>query len=334
MAVLGHNRRKVIKLMAAGAAAFSLPAAALAAAPKSSVSLFKWHGFAMGAEVSLQLFHPDEKAARQIIDHAIKIIRNMENLFSLYQTGSVITRLNRDGYLPQPPADFTDLLRRANRISQRTSGAFDITVQPLWHYYKARFLDQKNDFIWTPDAEFRAARALVDYQKISILPERIAFERPNMAITLNGIAQGYATDKVSDYLKSEGMTSVLVDMGEYRALGPQPDQSPWRIALADPEHIGAVSDILEVNQGAVATSSGAGDVFDQSGKYHHMMDPHTGQSADKYLSVTVTAPEATLADALSTAFCSMEPKQIEKCLKSLPSVTARLSSIGGGVTVF
>ncbi len=324
------KRRRLIKLMAASCLMGSLPNGARAFSQQNKSELYKWQGFALGAEVSLQLYHTDGNAARRIIQNARKIIDDMEGLFSLYRQDSVLSRLNRLGAIDNPPADFVDLLQMSHRVSRMTSGAFDVTVQPLWQFYKDFFSSQGRGADPLPNA-LRALQDKIGYEKLQISPDRIAFDQTGMAVTLNGIAQGYVTDRVADYLKSEGMTSVLVDIGEYRALGPQADQSPWRIGLMDPIKLGQFSDILEITDGAVATSSGQGDVFDGRGTYHHLFDPHSGKSADRYLSVTVTAQEAALADALSTAFYAMSMAAIKDCLKVLPLVNARLTDKAGAV---
>ncbi len=329
------QRRRVIKLLATGVAAGSLPVSLLAdGAQRAGVlhpgGLHQWQGFALGAEVSIQLYHPEALEARRIIEQSVRIIRDMEGLFSLYQPQSTLSRLNQQGEVDHPPRSFVDLLRISNKVSQMTSGAFDVTVQPLWQYYHSFFSAQNKSYKPEP-AALQAVRDLVGYEKLSISDQRVAFDRPKMAATLNGIAQGYVTDRVADFLKSQGLTSVLVDIGEYRALGPQADGTPWRIGLADPQKLGQLADILDIHQGAVATSSGIGDIFEPSGEYHHLFDPHSGKSAHRYLSVTVTAPEATLADALSTAFCSMSIADIKQCLHQVPAVTARLTDSDGSV---
>lgn len=333
------QRRRVIKLLAAGtiagvlagAAATSLPHAVMAqGGTRHKPRLHHWQGFALGAEVSLQLYHSDEAQAQRIIAGSVAILRDMEALFSLYGPQSTLSKLNRSGAVNQPPRAFVELLRFSNKISHLTSGAFDVTVQPLWQYYNSLFSTEK-----TPGphdlAALQKVRALIGFEKLSVTDVRVAFDQPNMAATLNGIAQGFVTDRVSDYLKAEGLTSVLVDMGEYRALGPQADGTPWRIGLADPDHLGQLAEILEINQGAVATSSGTDDRFDDIGEYHHLFDPTNGRSAHRYSSVTVTAPIATLADALSTAFCAMSVADITQCLKRVSDVTARLTKHDGTV---
>lgn len=315
--------------MAAAAATYlAVPRAGLTMVRQRRAELYSWQGFALGAEVSLQLYHHDAVAARRVIQGSVKIIRKMEQLFSLYRESSALSELNREGVLYDPEPEFYDLMRAAKKASVMTSGAFDITVQPLWKYYHSFFEQYPGG---TPVAEqLSDIRQLVDHRKLSVSRDRVGFDRRGMAATLNGIAQGYATDQVTDYLKQAGMTSVLVDIGEYRALGPQAGQSPWRIALMDPEHPGEFSEILDVMKGAVATSSSIGDRFEATGRYNHLFDPH-GLGANRYLSVTVTAPTATVADSLSTAFCAMAEGDIEKCLKQLPAVKARLTRIGGRV---
>lgn len=293
--------------------------------------LHHWHGFALGAEVSLQLYHHDAEAAGRIIRRSVEVVRDMEGLFSLYQENSALSKLNREGVLHHPAEAFVDLLQTAQHISRVTAGAFDVTVQPLWQYYHDLFSGR---FVEKEAAEaLQAVRKLVGYEKLHVSPEKISFEREGMAATLNGIAQGYVTDRVSDYLKSEGLTSVLVDMGEYRALGPQADKSPWKIGLADPENPGNLSDIIELSHGAIATSAPQGDRFDKKGEYHHLFDPHGGKSTHRYLSVTVMAPSATTADALSTAFSAMSVADIRKCLKNFSSVKVRLTDKAGTVII-
>ena len=316
--------------MAASLVACAAPQAVLAVT--AGTRLHHWQGFALGAEVSLQLYHPDEQAARKIIDKSVQIIRDMEALFSLHQENSILSTLNGQGVVHNPPAEFVDLLKTAQGVSQMTSGAFDITVQPLWQLYQAKFsVDSTGK--GPVEEELRVIRDLIDYKKISISEKKISFDHPGMAATLNGIAQGYVTDRVSDYLKSEGLTAVLVDMGEYRALGPQADQTPWCIGLMDPLNFGRLSHVLDLKQGAVATSAGRGDSFDIKGEFHHLFDPKTGKSAQRYSSVTVTAPEATLADALSTAFYAMPVAAIRKCLLHYPAINARLTDQAGAVII-
>ncbi|MCF8474178.1 MAG: FAD:protein FMN transferase [Emcibacter sp.] len=326
------QRRRVIKLLAASLAVYMVPKRGLSEviAHKSQVELYSWNGFALGADVSLQLYHDDGLKAKTIIQNAVNIIKSMESLFSLYQENSIICQLNQNGIIYNPPTEFMDLISISQKISKMTYGAFDITVQPLWQYYRSKFSQETNHDAMTFH-EFKEVYDLVGYEGLHIHEDKIFFDKKDMAITLNGIAQGYVTDRVAEYLKSEGLTSVLVDMGEYRALGPRFDHAPWHIGLADPLRQGGLSDVVELTKGAIATSSYSGDIFDEKGAFHHLFDPRTGKSANLNMSVTVRTALATTADALSTAFFVLSKKDIEKCLKNISDTEVRLTDGSGAV---
>jgi thiamine biosynthesis lipoprotein len=122
-----------------------------------------------------------------------------------------------------------------------------------------------------------------------------------MAVTLNGIAQGYITDRVTDLLRAARFDSVLVQLGETRAGAPRSEGRPWRVGIPDPFVPGGMIETVEAVDLAIATSSGPATRFDAAGRHHHLFDPATGRSADRWASVSVVAPRATTADALSTA---------------------------------
>ena len=122
-----------------------------------------------------------------------------------------------------------------------------------------------------------------------------------MALTLNGIAQGYITDRITEQLKQAGLEHALVDMGEIRGLGMAPGNRPWRVGLAG-DQTEAVSLLsLDVHNQAVSTSSGSGTALSRDGSVTHLFNPANGQARPLYRSVSVVAGNATIADALSTA---------------------------------
>lgn len=324
------TRRRVIRLMGSMAATglgLSCMSVSAGAQNREAVErLHQWQGRLMGAEVSIQLFHTDADLAKDIIQNSVRLIRKLERSFSLFDPDSALSLLNKQGFLENPDADFFTLLTRSQEISALTKGAFDMSVQPLWLHYKRYGTGNKKGL--------EAARALVGYDKILLSPQRVEFAQKGMALTMNGIAQGYITDKVVAYLKQRGVKSTLVDMGEYAALGPQPDGSPWRIALVDPFQAGALAEIMELDAGAVSTSGAYGDYFDKTSHLHHLFDPREGKSANRYAAVTVQAPEALLADALSTAFYCMSEYHIKKILQSFDSkdkIKARLTLLNGEI---
>nr|WP_247879220.1 FAD:protein FMN transferase [Azospirillum brasilense] len=232
---------------------------------------------------------------------------------------------------PEPRRRAGGAARRSRPAAVRTDGAFDPTVQPLWQLYAGHFARPGADPAGPPEAVLRAARELVDHRKLRVEPGRVAFAGRGMAVTLNGIAQGYVTDRVSERLRAEGMTDVLVDLGEIRALGHHPSGRPWSVGLADPLVEGRNAGTLEIAERAVATSGGYGTPFDAAGRFTHLFDPATGGCAREWLAVTVLAPDATTADALSTALSVAPEARAAVLLDRFPGTAARLTRRDGSV---
>ncbi|HHZ10685.1 MAG TPA: FAD:protein FMN transferase [Rhizobiales bacterium] len=305
------TRRRFVAISAtvAGAAIAGLPMAA-AAAP-----LARWHGVALGAEASIILRHPD--AARILAACRAEIAR-LESIFSLYDTSSALSRLNADGRLDAPPFELLELLGQCGALHTATGGLFDPTVQPLWAAYAEAFAGGR-----APGAEAIAgALGRVGWTGVSAEPGRISFARPGMALTLNGIAQGYIADRVAALLRAEGLTDVLVNTGELRALGGHPDGGAWPVSFDD--RSGAAS--IGLRDAALASSAPLGTAFDADGKVGHILNPKNGRpAASAWRLVSVTARTAALADGLSTALCLMSHDEIERTLARFPD--ARLAHL-------
>ncbi len=319
------GRRRAIRLIAAAGGLGLAALAGRAFANGKSAPLARWRGTALGAEASIALYHPDPEAARRMIADAVAEIRRLEGVFSLYRADSALSRLNRDGALDAPPMDLVELMAAAQGFAALTEGAFDPTVQPLWALYARHFARPNADPAGPDPASVKAARALVDWRALEVESARIAFARPGMAATLNGIAQGYITDRVADMLRARGMAHVLLDLGEIRALGDHPDGRPWTVGIEDPFDRARIARRLDIADRAVASSAGAGTAFEPSGRIHHLFDPRTGRSANHFAGVTVVAATATQADALSTALFVMPPARIAALRARLSGVRAILT---------
>ena len=137
-----------------------------------------------------------------------------------------------------------------------------------------------------------------------------------MALTLNSGAQGYITDRVTAVLRAHGFANMLVDMGEPRAVSSKADGSAWRIGIANPADPTRAVTELEVVDKAIATSGGYGTVFDDAGKFTHLIDPRTGRTAPALLGVSVVADTATQADGLSTAMLLAAPERRQSLLRA------------------
>jgi thiamine biosynthesis lipoprotein len=274
----------------------------------------RWQGVALGADASLTIYHPDRQAAARIIDSALAEVRRLESIFSLYSPDSVLSRLNATGQVDTPPEELVELLAACETFSRITGGAFDATVQPLWEVYAAHFSRADADPAGPGAEAIAAARRKVGHANVAVAPASIRFAQPGMRLTLNGVAQGYITDRVSELLRAEGIGHTLVDMGEIRALDGHPAGHPWTVAIRDPRQAGHTLTDVPLQDSAIATSSPLGTRLDASGRFNHIFDPATGACAARYLGVSVEAPTATTADALSTAFCLMPMAEARRAL--------------------
>jgi FAD:protein FMN transferase len=260
-------------------------ACALAPAGARALPLHVETAVALGAQVTLRLEHPEAPA---LAAEALAEIRRLESVFSLYDPTSSLVRLNEAGRLDMPPLELLDSLTISGAVHQASGGMFDPTVQPLWQAEAAATLRGAP----LGADERAAAQALVGWHAVALSPQAITLGK-GQAITLNGIAQGYIADRVAALLATRGMSRALIDTGELVAL---PDGS-WPVGLPDGER-------LPLSGRALATSAPLGMTFGDDGQRSHILDPQTGAPvAARWRSVSISAPSAALADALSTAAC-------------------------------
>lgn len=278
------TRRRLIAISAALAV---LPAAARAGTGTAHL----WTGQALGARASIRIDHPDGEA---IAARVMAEIDRLEDILSLYRPDSALSRLNREGHLAEPPFELLECLSLAGAMHAASGGRFDPTIQPFWALWAEAAARGERP----PEKAIKAVLKKTGWQKVTLGAEAIALE-PGMALTLNGIGQGYVADKVATLLEAEGLTDILIDTGEFRALGGEPQGGGWPVRLETGERVA-------LRQRALATSAPLGTTFDQAGRDGHIIDPATGMPVPAtWRSVSVSAPSAAIADALATAACLM-----------------------------
>ncbi|MCB1332207.1 MAG: FAD:protein FMN transferase [Roseivivax sp.] len=280
------NRRRFLAL-----------SAAFACAPRLALA-HTWQGRALGAEVSVTLTGP-RAMAESALAAIPPLLEAIEAQFSLYREGSALNELNAAGRLVRPGAMMRALLAEAGRAHALTGGLFDPTVQPLWQALAM-------------GADPAPARAAIGWHRVTATAEAVTLA-PGQALTLNGIAQGYATDLVRDLLAAHGATRALVDIGEFAALG-----GPFSLGVEDPAQ-GLVA-TRRLSDGAIATSSPGALSLGASG---HILAPDG--RAPLWSTVSVEARSATLADALSTAAVFLDRGRLET-LKDSANV-ARITAV-------
>lgn len=288
------SRRRMLTILAA---ATTFPASAMARA-----DMHTWQGRALGARATLRLAHPDAAA---IAARVAAEIDRLEDVFSLFRPDSALSRLNRQGSLEVPPFELLQCLSLAGRVHDATESRFDPTIQPLWRVYADSAIEGR-----APEtSDLAAARNVIGWNKVQFAPDRITL-KPGMALTLNGIAQGLIADRIADLLADGGLDNVLIDTGEFRALGGEPEGDAWPVQLA-------AGGQVPLKTRALATSAPKGTTFGEGKNGEsHILDPKTGAPVRPlWREISISAPSAGLADALSTAACLYRDQtDIENCL--------------------
>jgi thiamine biosynthesis lipoprotein len=239
---------------------------------------------------------------------ALDLIDALEAQLTVYRDDSEVSRLNATAHLSPVgvEADLFELLEIAVGLSQKTAGAYDVTAGPLseaWGFVKG----PKR----VPDpAALAEARACTGWQHLQLDEQRrsVAFDREGVRINLGSIGKGYAIDRAIAVIDAHWWpTSALIHGGRSSAyaLGSPPGRlgGRWEVALRNPFQPESPLGTIRLRNRALGTSGSAFQQFEIDGKvYGHIIDPRTGEPARGPASVTVLAPSAALADAVSTAF--------------------------------
>lgn len=271
---------------------------------------------AFGTTITVALVHADARLARLAISDALAAAQRVDHMMSIYRPDSQVYRLNEHGVLHRPDAQLLAVLAQARALSQLTDGAFDITVQPLWRAFDAA----ASRHAVPTEAQRRAALALAGWRDMEFDENQVRFARPGMALTLNGLAQGYAADMALAALRAHGIQHALLDTGEFVARGRKRAHQPWVLGVRDPRNAQALAATLHINGCAVATSGDYATAFTPDYRHHHIFDPALGDSPQELASVTVMANTGMLADGLSTAFMVLGRERASLLAASLPGV--------------
>jgi len=286
---------------------------------------FAFSGTEMAVPIEIVLYAADEAAATRGAQAALARHRHLNAVLSDYDPESELSRLSRTsggGKALPVSEDLWNVLCRAQEISEKSAGAFDITVGPvirLWR--RAR---RREELPLAP--QLQAARQLVDYRLIRLSPSlrRVELLKPGMRLDAGGIAKGYALGQAMAVLKKEGFPVAMIQAGGDIALGdPPPGRPGWRIGIAPLEPDGPPSQYLWLSRTAVATSGDIWQYVEIGGRrYSHIIDPRTGQALTDHSMVVVVVPESTLADGLATAVSVLGPDQGLALIEATPGAAA------------
>ncbi len=270
--------------------------------------------FAMDTFMTLTAYG---ERAEEAVEAGIAEIERLDAVFSTGDADSEISAINAagGGTLSEEVAA---VIRRALTIYEQTDGIFDISIYPvmkLWGFTDGNYQVPEED-------ELAAALSLVNAGELTLSEEdgaTVLSMADGMEIDLGGIVKGYADDRVAEVFASYGIEDAIINLGgDVRVMGTRPDGSLWRVGIQDPEDSDGYIGGLALTDMAVVTSGGYERYFEdeETGvRYHHIIDPRTGASADNGLvSVSVVSADGTLADALSTTlFILGSEEAVEYC---------------------
>jgi FAD:protein FMN transferase len=265
-----------------------------------------------GTTLWIKAAHTDAGRLQQALNESVNAIRSVEKQMSLFDPDSAVSRLNRMGELQKPDAELVSVLTLAQHVSQRSAGAFDVTMQPLWGLWSLHAQTQT-----VPSAKaLLQTRSLVNWRALTVSPEVVRLNVKGMGVSLNGIAQGYAADKVRAVLQSYGVQHALIDTGETAVLGQSSKAEDWRFAVEPSAASTVTPPVISPHGWALATSSDSHTVFSADHVHHHILNPHTGDSPSHWATVSVIAPSCAMADALTKVFFMCPPQGVERLAKA------------------
>ncbi|MCR4332642.1 MAG: FAD:protein FMN transferase [Sulfuricaulis sp.] len=243
----------------------------------------------MGTLVSMTVEGPRRDVLEQGANDAYREMSRLSDMMNHYNPDSVVSAINREaGAQPVTvPRELWEVLAMARRVSERSEGAFDITVGSLkvWRF------NPENPAMPSPD-EIRHALPLVNFRHVMLNEKNrtVLLKQHGMRIDLGGIAKLYILDAGMQVLKQRGIAHAMINGGGDVAVMGSHQGRPWRIGIRHPRRADVLLGTVELTQGWVVTSGDYERYFFKDGKrYHHILDPRTGYPTEGPQQVTLVA---------------------------------------------
>lgn len=283
----------------------------------------------MGTFVQVTVAAKDHPQAQKFFTVAFEQIDKVNRIMNDWDPNSEISQLTQTAHLAPVPvsSELFDVIAASIEYSKLSGGAFDITVGPetqLWRQMRETHQEP------APEA-LAEARAKVGYEKMILDPnaKTVKFAVEGMKLDVGAIAKGYAVDCAIEALRRKGAVSAMVDLaGNIRCFGPGIKQDGnWFIGLQNPRKAGEILLKLRINEMSIATSGDYERYAEVNGeKQSHILNPKTSQSVKELASVTIIAPTAMQADALSTAVSVLGQEKGLALIESVPCVEAIITT--------
>ena len=282
-------------------------------------------GKAQGTYYSATYLQPEHKDLQKEIEN---FFAEFDLSLSTYNPKSIITQINQNVESVKTDAYFETMFYEAQKVSEMSNGAFDITVGPLVNAWGFGF---KNiDTSKMPDVS--KLLPFVGYKKVKILNHKLIKENDSIVLDASAIAQGLSADLIAKLFEKNGCENYMIDIGgEIACKGKNPSGKNWQIGIDkpvdDPENAnGELQTIISVTNLGLTTSGNYRKFYYQGGKkYAHTIDPRTGFPVQhNLLSATVIAPSSMQADAYATAFMVMGVDSAMSLCKRVPNMNCYL----------
>ena len=299
----------------------SLLILALIGCQSGTEKLIKESKIVMGTVVEITVANRSEELARSAIADGMSEFQRIDDLMSSYKPDSTVSKVNQTGSAAKVPVgeEVYRVLREAVAISGASGGAFDPTIWPvsqLWGFDRGGSI---------PIPELLTNKLpMVGYKNVIFDDSAfsVGFKSNGMGLDLGAIAKGWAIDRAMEKLMARGIRKAIIDAGgDLRVIGTRPGKDFWRIGVQHPRDPGALIFTFELRDTAIVTSGDYERFFVADGvRYHHILNPLTGQPARSCQSVTVLAPTASEADACATAAFVLGPSEGLAFLRGRPGV--------------
>jgi thiamine biosynthesis lipoprotein len=280
----------------------------------------------LGTIVELTLYAPEETVANDAARAAFARVKELDLIFSDYKPDSEVMRLCEQagsGRAMKVSPELLALLKQSVAVSERSDGAFDVTIGPLTRLWrrarKAKMLPKPEEIA---EAKWLVGWKLVEFNDAG---HSVELKRRGMQLDFGGIAKGYIAKEISQMLGGRGLSQTLIAVaGDIVAGDPPPSAAAWKVGVAHLDRRnGASSRLLLLKNRAISTSGDAFQFVEIGGvRYSHIVDPQTGLGLTHRSSVTVIAKDGAIADALATAVCVRGPVRGLKLIDDYADIDA------------
>lgn len=280
------------------------------------------------------IYHATYLCERDLQKDIVAALAEVDSSLSMFNKESTLSRVNRNEAM-ESDSMLNVVFALAQKVSEATDGAFDVTVAPLVNAWGFGY---KNGAL--PDsAQVDSLKALVGWQRVCIEDGIVKKDDPRMVMDFSAIAKGFGCDVVAEVMRRNGVKNFMIEIGgEVVVEGLNRSKKPWRVGVNKPVEDSTcvnneLEDVLELTNMAMATSGNYRNFYvtEDGRKVAHTIDPKSGRPVQhSVLSATVLAPTCAEADAFATSFMVMGLERLKEVLKEQPQLKVFIIYDDGG----